>query len=111
MLITISMFSHAYLTKLGPSNSKHSVAKNNFDGYRKRWNRKIKDGKTDVVFEMKLPKKKVQNHSRELKRDVHLHRGTFNVFPPYDFPSVTFYCLSFRFKGSVGLITCLEEYL
>jgi hypothetical protein len=35
----------------------------------------------------------------------------FNVFPPYDFPSVTFYCLSFRFKGSVGLITCLEEYL
>ena len=48
----------AYLTKLGPSNSKHEVAKNNFDGYTNQWQGKMKEGKTDVVFEMKLPKKK-----------------------------------------------------
>ena len=68
----------AYLTKLGPSNSKHEVAKNNFDGYTNQWQGKMKEGKTDVVFEMKLPKKKVQDHSRELKRDVHLHHGTIH---------------------------------
>ena len=68
----------AYLTKLGPSNSKHEVAKNNFDGYTNQWQGKMKEGKTDVVFEMKLPKKKVQDHSRELKRDVHLHDGTIH---------------------------------
>ena len=67
-----------YLTQLGPSNSKHAVAINNFDGYTKQWEGKIQDGKTDVVFEMKLPKDKVQDHSRELNRDVHLHRGNIN---------------------------------
>ena len=68
----------AYLTKLGPSNSKHEAATNNFDGRTKQWENKIQDGKTDVVFEMKLSKDKVQDHSRELKRDVHLHPGNIN---------------------------------
>ena len=67
-----------YLTQLGPSNSKHAVAKNNLDGYTKQWEGKIQDGKTDVVFEMKLPKERVQDHSRELKRDVHLYPGNIN---------------------------------
>jgi hypothetical protein len=51
------------------------VAKNNYDGLTKQWEDKIQDGKTDIVFEMTLPKDKVQNHSTELKRDVHLHPG------------------------------------
>ena len=55
------------------------VAKNNFDGYTKQWEDKIKDGKTDVVFEMTLPKHKVQNHSTVLKRDVYLHPGNINL--------------------------------
>ena len=55
------------------------VAKNNFDGYTKQWEDKIKDGKTDVVFEMTLPKDKVQDHSTELNRDVHLHPGDINL--------------------------------
>ena len=38
----------------------------------------IQDGKTDVVFEMKLPKERVQDHSRELNRNVHLHPGNIN---------------------------------
>ena len=69
----------AYLTQLGPSNAKHEVAKNNFDGLMKQWKGKVQNGKTDVVFEMKLPKDKIQDHSRELKRDVHLHPGNINL--------------------------------
>ena len=68
-----------YLTQFGPSISKDDVAKNNFDGLTKNWEDKIKDGKTDVVFEMTLPKHKVQNHSTVLKRDVYLHRGNINL--------------------------------
>ena len=68
----------AYLTQLGPSNSKHAVAKNNFDGRTNQWEGKIQDGKTDVVIEMKLPKERVQDHSRELGRDVHLYPGSIN---------------------------------
>jgi hypothetical protein len=67
-----------YLTQLSPFNSKHAVAKNNFDGYTKQWEGNIQDGKTDVVFEMKLPKERVQDHSRELNRNVHLHPGNIN---------------------------------
>lgn len=68
----------AYLTQLGPSNSKHAVAKNNFDGYTNQWQGKMQEGKTDVVFEMKLPKERVQDHSYELNRDVHLHPGNIH---------------------------------
>jgi hypothetical protein len=32
-----------------------------------------------VVFEMTLPKDKVQDHSTELNRDVHLHPGDINL--------------------------------
>ena len=63
----------AYLTKLGPSNSKHEAAKSNFDGVRSNGKIKFK-----IVFEMKLSKDKVQDHSRELKRDGHLHPGNIN---------------------------------
>ena len=44
----------------------------------KQWENKIQDAETDVVFEMKLSKDKVQGHSRELKRGVHLHPGNIN---------------------------------
>ena len=64
---------------LGPSNSRHAVAKNNFDGDTTYWESKLQGGKTDIVFEMKLPKDKVQDHSSELKRDVHLHPGSINL--------------------------------
>lgn len=64
-----------YLTKLGPLNTRHEVAKNNFDGWLKRWKDKVKDGKTEIVFEMKLPKDKVKNYTKILKRNVYLHPG------------------------------------
>ena len=64
-----------YLTKLGPLNTRYKVAKNNFDGLLKQWKDKVQDGKTEIVFEMKLPKDKVQNHTNTLNRDVYLHPG------------------------------------
>ena len=54
------------------------MAENNSDGLTKHWEAKIQDRKTDVVFEMKLPKERVQDHSRELKRDIHLYPGNIN---------------------------------
>ena len=68
----------AYLNQLGPSTSKYAVAKNNFDGCTQQWKDKIQDGKADVVFEMKLPKERVQDHSSELGRDIHRHHGNIN---------------------------------
>ena len=67
----------AYLTKFGPSVSKHDVAKNNYDGQPTYWKSKSSDGKTDTSFEMKFPKDTIQATKSE--RDVHVHPGNINL--------------------------------
>lgn len=68
-----------YVTKYGPSISQDEVAKNNFDGSAKYWESKKQDGKTQAIFQMQLPKDKVQDFSSELNRNVHVHRGNINL--------------------------------
>ncbi|KAH3869666.1 hypothetical protein DPMN_032836 [Dreissena polymorpha] len=55
-----------YLTKLGPKESRETIAKNNYDG--KSWERKM--DKTDVAVEVKTTATKC-----DAKRDVYKHEG------------------------------------
>lgn len=87
-----------YLTKLGPSHSKHTIAKNNYDGTTARfYEDKVNSGKTDVAIEFKMAKGTVHDHSKDLKRDV--HRYPDNV----DLKKVT--DLKFHVRGDKGLHT------
>lgn len=64
----------AYLTKYGPSTPRTVVAKNNWPRY---WEHQIRNGKTDIAFEMSLPN--VKNYSHLVNRDVYLYPAHINL--------------------------------
>ncbi|KAH3869199.1 hypothetical protein DPMN_032360 [Dreissena polymorpha] len=57
-----------HLTKLGPSNTKTKIAKNNYNGTQQFWEGKF--GKTDFVLEVKTTAAKCPRD-----RDVYIHEG------------------------------------
>ena len=63
-----------YLTKYGPSTPRTVVAKNNWPRY---WEHQIRNGKTDIAFEMSLPN--VKNYSHLVNRDVYLYPAHINL--------------------------------
>ena len=63
---------------MGPSSSPSEVAQNNYDGKKSTWERKVDQGKTDVVFAVKLPKESVRPCNAR-GRDVHLYEGDLKL--------------------------------
>lgn len=61
-----------YLTKMGPDHSITSVAKNNFDD-RSFWEKKLDEGKLDVLIAVTLPDSEVTAVSED--RDIYLYEG------------------------------------
>jgi hypothetical protein len=52
-----------YVTKMGPQYSPDAVAKNNWDGATRHWERQRDTGKTDVVFEINHPKSDLKSYN------------------------------------------------